>query len=438
MKRANFLMIVFLSTMLVMSMFSFVHAETKRITKPRIGVTDIANGNFSGYNVTANTTDGGKVVFLFIWQRKISWNYTGEKFEFLFDTPPILQMSKYLPNGTLDSSITYIPLFLLQYNDTDGNGVFDFWTVNHEEFEEEIGDDEIEWQNLSDKPYKIYSLAPILNFGQGVSWNWTVSPLKQENVTINNVQTYQYSWNISATVPSLPWMHEFDDESEGHKTTENTTIHVYLGYHIQLLPENPVVKYDFNLSDITWKKDENSTKLAMMSAVLYYSQESPIICFEDKHLQGFNETTECEETKFTISENATKAVKAFISYSPNATLDGVNQADVIKTALQPLFLIPTPVLAPEGLYVRGTYPGMEGRRTWKHYIAFAHQLGIPHFQTSAAQDPTIGLANAGLQVVPEFQSLIPMLLTLVTVTVWMVALKRRQLRLHQQNKHSVK
>lgn len=426
MRKSNLLVAVLLSTLLITSIISVVYAGgTKPVAKPKVTVSYAMNKEFSCYNITANTSDGGKVVYLFIWQRRVSWNWSGEQHKYTFDTPLILQMSKYLPNGTLDCSITYIPLYLVQYNDTDDNGLFDFWTRGHHEFHEEIEDQDIEWEEVADRPYKIYSLAPISHFRRWHAWNWTVSTLKEENVTIGDTPTYEFSWNVSATVPALPWLHEWEYEFGEHRhLLENTTVDVSFGYHIRLLPEDPEVKYDFKFSNITWAK-ATDLKLAMMSAILYYSKEPPVVHMGAKSFHGFDDTEEIKIPKFTIAENVTEAVKAFVSYTPNATIDGQPFSEVVNTALQPLFLIPTASLAPEGVYVRGTYPGMEGRRTWRHYMAFAHQIGLPHFKEHVSQDPVIGLANLSLQVIPEFPTWATILLTLITITTGVAVLKRR-------------
>jgi len=424
MKISTALAVVFLCLVLTAPIIAWSRAEvTRQVAKPTVVVTDAntKKDDFSGYNITVNTDDGGKIVYLFIWQRGINLTWMGMRGRFTFDTPPILQMSKYFANGTLDSSITYMPLYLLQYNDTNNNGLFDFWTRGHHEFMEEMDEDEVEWERIPDRPYKIYPLAPIFHFFEPqYSWNWNVGPLTNKTITVNNTWTYEYSWNVSATVPAFPWLHEYEFGKNrlGWKTT---TVNVSFSYHIRLLEKNPEVKYDFNFSDITWANAKN-LKLAMMSAVLYYSKEPPIVHVGAKGFQGFTKTEEIEAPRFTISENVTKAIKAFISYNPNATIDGTYTTDVVKTALQPLFLIPVapvPLLIPDGVYVRGTYPGMEGRRTWRHYVSFAHQLGLPRFNKYVSQDPVIGLtANLLTTTITSFLpgDLLP-LRAIVTVAV---------------------
>jgi len=397
MKISTLLAVIFLCLVLTAPMIAWSRAEVSRqVAKPTVVVTDAntKKDDFSGYNITVNTDDGGKIVYLFIWQRGINLTWMGMRGRFTFDTPPILQMSKYFANGTLDSSITYMPLYLLQYNDTNNNGLFDFWTRGHHEFMEEMDDDEVEWEHIADRPYRIYPLAPVFYFRQ---WSWNVGPLTNKTITVNNTLTYEYSWNVSATVPAFPWLHEWhDDDHEFGKDGRGwttTTVNVFFGYHIRLLPKNPEVKYDFNFSDITWANAKN-LKLAMMSAVLYHSKEPPIVHVGAKGFQGFTKTEEIRVPTFAISENVTKAIKAFISYNPNATIDGTDTKNAVQTALQPLFLIPAPIPLTEelyGVYVRGTYPGMEGRRTWRHYVSFAHQLGLPHFNKYVSQDPVIGL-----------------------------------------------
>lgn len=241
---------------------------------------------------------------------------------------------------------------------------------------------------LIDKPYKAYSLAPIFYFNRQHAWGWNVSPLTTENITVDSTSVPVYSWNISATVPSISWSRECEH------LPGVTTVDVFFGFHISLLPTNPQVKYDFKFSNITWVNDANSTNLAMMSAVLYHSSTPPVVRIEDKRYSDFSQTVPIPVAtkKFTIADNVTDNINAFISYSPNATVDGTERENVVETALHPLFLIPTPVLAPEGVYIRGTIPGIEGTITWRHYLAFSHQLGLPHFNQSIEQDPVITIA----------------------------------------------
>ncbi|MEM2935810.1 MAG: hypothetical protein QW231_01370 [Candidatus Bathyarchaeia archaeon] len=434
MKISNTLATVFLCLILTAPMIARSRAEVSRqVAKPTVTVTNAMKDDFSGYKIAVNTTDGGKIVYLFVWQRGIQVHWMGIQGRFIFDTPPILQMSKYLANGTLDFSITYMPLYLLQYNDTNNNDLFDLRTRGYREFTVEVDDDEVEWEidpkERPDRPYRIYPLAPIFHspifyfFEQQYPWSWNVGPLTNKTLTVNNTLTYEYSWNVSATVPTFPWLHEhgFGKYGYGWKTT---TVNVSFGYHIRLLPENPEVKYDFNFSDITWANAKN-LKLAMMSAVLYHGKELPTVHVGAKVFHGFAKTEEMRVPRFTISENVTKAIKAFISYNPNATIDGTYTPDVVKTALQPLFLIPVP-FAPlsilEGVYVRGTYPGMDRKVTWKHYVAFAHQLGLPHFNEYVSQDPVIGLtATLSTTIIPFLPGDLLPLRVIVTVAVAVTA-----------------
>jgi len=406
--------------------FTFAEASSA-VSAPQVVITDVLTNSFSGYKITVNTTDGGKIVYLFIWQRGINWTLRGMTGRFIFDTPPMLQMTKYFANETLDFSITYTPLYLLQYKDMNVDGLFNLWTRGHHESDEEIDDVDIEWDDLIDKPLRIYCLAPAFNLVENRSpLRWDVSPLTSRNITVtlpngSAYETYEYLWNVSASVPSIPWHHDSEHEFLGLRyLAQPTTVNIYFSYHIQLLPENPVVKYDFNLSGITWVSGTN-VKLAMISSIQYYSKETPVVQLGAKPFHGFDEDEEVSAPTFTISENATDRVKAFVSYNPYATVDGVNQTNVVKTALHPLFLIPTPVPIPEGVCVRGTYPGMEGERTWRHYIAFAHQLGLPHFNNSVSQDPVIGLvatlATVSLILPQDLLALRPLIAVTIIATV---------------------
>lgn len=413
MKKSTALIAVFLSMLLAIPTISTVRAEfTAEVT---VETTDAATNNYSCHNLTVITEDGGKIVYLFIWQRGISWTWFGEEHRYIFDTPPILQMSKYFPNGTLDCSITYTPLFLLQYNDTNNNGLFDFWTMGHKEYNKEIDEDEIEWWELRDRVYRIYSLAPIFHFRRQRSWSWTVSPIIE---TAPN----EYSWNVSATIPAPSWFRAFGGEQ--------TTINVSFGYHIQLLQENPIVKYDFNFSSITWANGKNM-KLAKMSAIQYYSKEAPYIRVGTKSFYGFSKTEKMWVPRFTIREEATDAVNAFVNYTSEATVDG--NSGVVNASLQPLFLplffISTPALIPGGVYVRGTTPGMRAAPTWRHYVAFAHQLGLPHFDDYVSQDPVIGLAATLATVAPILPvDLLPLKAIIIAAIVVTVAFTVYSLR----------
>ncbi len=394
MKKSVALTALMLSLSLLTPSILPIQAQPMEAVKePIVKITNASNSAFSGYNITADTKDGGWITFLFIWQRKISWDYPGFSGEVIFDTPPILQMSKYFENGTLDYSITYIPLFLIQYNDTNDNSLFDLWTTNRRSFSAEINDDMIDWWTQLDKPYKAYPLAPIFHFSRSHAWSWEVSPLINESINVDGIETPTYSWNISATVPSVSWLREYKPGWR-RQLPEATTLDVFFGYNLTLRRDNPEVKYDFQFSNITWANDDNSTKLAMMSAVLYHSRKPPVVRVGVKRCFDFSETVPISVAikKFTIADNVTDNINAFVNYSPDAIIDGVLTENVVNASLNPLFLIPAPMMAPEGVYIRGTYPGIEGRRTWRHYLAFSHQLGLPHFENYVAQDPVISVA----------------------------------------------
>jgi hypothetical protein len=427
MKKAAALLIFLLTLTSSIPLILSIQAQpTNAVVKPKVSISSTANANFSGYNITENTTDGGWIIFLFVWQRKISWNRVGFSGEVIYDTPPMLQMAKYYKNGTLDYSITYVPLYLIQYKDANNDSLFDLWTTNRQKFSAEIDDDKIDWWTQMDKPYKAYSLAPIFYFSQQYAWEWKVSPLTSENITVNGTIVPVYSWNISATVPSVSWLNEFS-LGWGWHLPKVTTINVFLGFHITLLPINPQIKYDFKFSNITWANDDKSTKLSMMSAVLYHSSMSPVVRVENEKYTDFSQTVPISPAfkRFTIADNVTNNINAFISYSPNATVDGKEEDNVVETALQPLFLIPVPasIMMPEGFYIRGTIPGIVGPVTWKHYLAFSHQLGLPHFNKSIEQDPVISvtasLTTTSLPYMPS--DLLPLRPLIVLVVISTVA-----------------
>jgi hypothetical protein len=339
--------------------------------------------SFSGFTITVPTSDGDKIEYLFMWQRSVVW--IGTEQQFILDTAPTLKMSRYYENGSLDFSMVYVPLFLLQYDDVNENGLFDFWTHDRRKVNSTIEDVDIEWEELTDIPYEIYSLAPIFLLLKK-RWTWTVGELTKKSITVNVqntlYKTYEYSWNVSATVPALPPLSWLRDKQDA----KLRTIDVFFGFHIRLLPEDPEVKYDFRFSNIDWLSIENA-RLTMASAIYYFGKDSPVILIESKSFRGFSETTEIQHPKFTISEEVTRAVKAFVSYRSDAEADGIYHLKIVKSALQPLFLpsLPPspPPLPPEIL--------LELSKDWKYHMAFAHQLGLPYFVNYVSQDPTISI-----------------------------------------------
>jgi hypothetical protein len=78
----------------------------------------------------------------------------------------------------------------------------------------------------------------------------------------------------------------------------------------------------------------------------------------------------------------------------------------------------------EGFYSRGTMPEIEGTRTLRHYLAFSHQLGLPHFNKSIEQDPVIGLtailATVTTPYMPNDLLLLRPLIVLVVILTVMV------------------
>ncbi|MEM3045993.1 MAG: hypothetical protein QW057_02795, partial [Candidatus Bathyarchaeia archaeon] len=292
MRKTQTLTISLLIGVMAIHLAAFAQAApTKAVVKALVveARASAAGTPYSKYNISANTTDGGRVEFLFVWQRSIEWNLKGFSGKLIVDTQPILHMAKYNKNGTLEVSLSYVPLFVMQYNDSDGNGLFDLWTRGGKGFDDEVEDDEIAWEHLKDRPYRIYPLAPMFHmiFRQS-KWEWTVSSLVNRTIVVNNTQVEEFSWNITATVPSIPWQHAEVDEEERlrRRGLEWTTIDITLGYHVKLLPENPEVKYDLAFANINWADAEN-LRLAMISAILYRDVEPVVVKLGSRGLKVF-------------------------------------------------------------------------------------------------------------------------------------------------------
>lgn len=410
MRKNQTLTVAFLAVILAMPLVSLAQAAPRRAVA-RAVVADLRSAQagqpYSLYNITVPTADGGHVEYLFIWQRSIQLNFKRFSGLFIVDTSPILHMAKYNDSGRLEEAITYVPLFLMQYNDTDSNGLFDLWTRNHREVSDEVEDGEIEWESLRDKAYRIYPLAPMFQMiHRQRQWEWTVSPLVNETIIVNNTEVQEFSWNVSATVPSIPWLHseEVEDE-EGflyQAGVQWTSINVTLGYHVRLLAENPEVKYDLSFAETNWA-DAKNLRLALISTVTYRSAEPVVVKLGAKGFRALSQTVAAKEPIILVSEKAMEQARAFVSYTPEATVDGALEPDAVKTAMQPLFLLPTPVIVPEGLYAEGIITDIEGKTT-RRYINFAHQVSVPRFQNSLTHDPSIGLVT---QLATETLSSLP-------------------------------
>lgn len=391
------------------------------VTEPFVKITHAAPKaqSFSIYNITIPTSDGGRIIVLFVWQLGAEWKWPwrGESVGDVFDTPLTLQMLKFFQNGTLDFAFNYSPLYLIQYDDNNGNGLLDLGT--RQAFRQEVTPNEIEWLT-ADVPLVTYSLTPVfqfIDFERGItptSWRWQVGSLQNRTITVDNTETYEFSWDASARVPTLTW--SFTD---GHAKPVNTAVNVYFGFHLILAPDKPQIKYDFEFSDISWAEGKN-VKLALFSAIQYHSKETPKIGTDDESYE-FDKTWRPNSRRANISENITNTTKAFITYRPDAIVDGSLQTDAVKTSFQPLFLIPTYAATPPGVYIQGMSPDLTTHeKRWRSYVAFSHQLGLPRFDNSLSQDPIIGveapLLISGLGLTPN-GLLTPQTLTLATVIV---------------------
>ncbi len=392
------------------------------------------SSTYSKYSITVNTTDGGRVEFLFIWQRLITWHLRGFTGLLFVDTSPILHMARYSGNGSLETSITYTPLFLMQYNDSDNNGLFDLWTRGNREHNDEVEENEIDWDNLRDRPYSIFPLAPMFHMVYNEDqWQWTVTALASRNITVDETLVQEFSWNISAKVPSILWRHSQGTEGGEHVHRSVEWIDVMLGYHVKLLPENPELKLDMSFANSSWSEAKN-LRLAMISTILYHSSEPVAVRLGGKEFQAFNVTLTAKEPIVLVSGKAMTAAKAFVSYTPEAMVDGTRVDNAVSTAIQPVFLLSTPVVVPEGLYATGIITDVEGRPV-RYRIAFAHQVSVPKFGNSLRHDPTVAigaeLATTTLSKFPEdlLYVRLPVVFgaaVIVAATVYFVASRRKR------------
>ena len=368
----------------------------------QIGITpEITHNSPPYYEIQANTTDGGKVVVNFRWQKTVEWwGHTST-----FSTLPILCMSKINEDNSLNYSITYMPFYILQYNDTNENGLFDLGLSTHTKWGADYDS-----LNHHESIYAMYPLTPILpwSFGKD-SWNWTVTDLVDQQITVNDVETHEYSWNISATLLSFPWTWKW-----GWKNGIESTIEVQFRYNIIFYPTGPEVKYDFNFSGVSWVKPE--AKLAMKSIVLYIGEKSPIVKADGWSGEEFKDTKQITGSKFTISEEIEEKILAWTITYENATVDLQDNVQPISWAIHPIFLFPIG-LHPYGTYFEGVSP------TGTYKIGFAHQLGLPHFEEHISQDPVVGLAATLSTVILPFlpRDILPLEVVITAVIIVTVA-----------------
>jgi len=353
-------------------------AEEPSLTFARAGY----DSSYTGFKITAPTQDGGRVDVIFVWE--IGSKRRGEDSLRVYATYPILQMVKLLRDGSLDYSLTYIPLYLIQFDDANANGIFDVRTRTS--LTREVSDEVVDWKLGGDRAFKMYSLAPMLaRFEQGEPsriWSWRVSdPTK---VKAEGALTYDYVWDASASVKSFGW--RFIDYRHG---VEGDSVDVHFGYRLALKPEGPTVKFKYGIEGAKWASGKD-VKLAFVSAALYHGRDEAVVREEGK-FKGFSGES-AKDRVVALVEGAGKSVKSLIAYSSDAVVDGVNRTDVVTSALQPLFVVSTPSDVPEGANVKGVNPGFGDKVNWRYYVAFAHQLTFPRFDEGVFQDPVISLA----------------------------------------------
>ena len=350
------------------------------------------NSLHTGFNVTTPTEDGGNVQILFAWQIAAPAPQRGWRdrdFQGVYDTYPILQMLKNSKDGTLNYSVTYIPLYLIQYEDANGNGIFDVQTRRNSV--NEFSDQNVNW-NLSDRILRIYSLAPMYNhFEQNRpsgTWSWNIGNLTK----VNSEGAPEYNWNLSASVKSFNW--RLIDE---RFRLEQDNVSVHFGYRLTIKHEGPTIKLGYGIDGLTWAQGQN-VKLAVISAVIYQGKDEVVVKTEGQY-EGLSGVT-VRDQRVALMENATKSTRSMITYSPVAVVDGVSRTDAVKSALQPVFVVSTPTAVPQGVNVQGLNPGFGDQVSWRYSVAFANQLSFSRFNNSVYQDPEISLAAPLLLTLP--------------------------------------
>jgi hypothetical protein len=363
--------------------FAPVHA---RIRDPSTSLVRAGHkdSSYTGFKITAPTEDGGRVDVVFVWQKASKWRgwREGDPLR-VYDTYPTLQMVKLLSDGSLDHSVTYITLYLMEFDDVNGNGLFDLRTGRR--LTTEIPEEEVDWRLIDDKVLRMYPLAPMFNHYEqeksSYEWSWKVS--EPTELRTEGTSPYEYAWNASSTVRSFGW--RFIDS---RRTVDRGSMDVHFGYHLTLKPDGPTVKLEYGIEDLNWASGKD-VKLALISAVLYHGREQVVIREERKYA-GFSEGS-AKNQSIALVERAGESVKSLIVHSPDAIVDGVPRTDTVASSLQPMFTVSTPPDVPETVNVKGLNPGFEDRMLWRQSIAFAHQLAFPHFESKVFLDPAVSL-----------------------------------------------
>src|SRR3990172_10967678 len=112
--------------MVVLSTPIFFIKVGAQVSKPSTTLTHsvIENSGYTGFNITTPTQDGGRVDVVFAWEvGSKSRSLLESDYLRVYNTYPTLQMVKFFEYGALDYSLTYIPLYLIQFEDANGNGL---------------------------------------------------------------------------------------------------------------------------------------------------------------------------------------------------------------------------------------------------------------------------------------------------------------------------
>jgi hypothetical protein len=359
----------------------YARAREPSATSTRAGYKD---SRYTGFKITAPAQDGGKVEVVFVWQKASKWRGWREGDPLgVYDIYPTLQMVKLLSDGSLDYSVTYISLYLMEFDDVNGNGLFDLRTGRR--LTTEIPDEEVDWRLIDDKVLRMYPLAPLFNHYEqeksSYDWSWKVT--EPTKLKVQDASPYEYAWSASSTVRSFGW--RFIDYKQG---VERGSIDVHFGYRLALKPDGPTVKLEYSIEGVHWASGKD-VKLALVSAVLYHGREQ-VVVREERKYAGFSGGS-AKNQSVALVEGAGESVKSLITCSPDAVVDGVQRTDIVASSLQPVFTVSTPPDVPETVIVRELNPGFEDRVLWRQSIAFAHQLAFPRFESKIFQDPTISL-----------------------------------------------
>ncbi|MEM3387235.1 MAG: hypothetical protein QXN08_06150 [Nitrososphaerales archaeon] len=311
---------------------------------------------YTGYTLTVASEDNGQVRAILAWQVMPPHSPR------VYDSYLTLQIIKTFEDGSLDHALTYIPLYLVQYEDQDNDGLL---TLQFERQSFAPIDEAVGWRPSQDKILKVYPLLPFDHSSTAMRWRISKSLLQED---------YLYNWNASLTIRGF----EITNGSLNPDTIDST---LQVGYHLRMQSSGLKVKVSYKVEDVNWSSG-SGIRLALISTLLYQSKEQISL----REVGVYKTSKDAYKMQNIDLVTANERIKSSIFTSADAYIDGSLQRDIVSVSLQPLFIFKE---APQPVKIRDIKPMFEERMLGGYSIAFAHQISFPRFNRSVFQDPEI-------------------------------------------------